>query len=440
MIYQRIARSAIGLILIFTFGTVLPFGEETSSSGGLLACEADDGGLILPEGFCAVIVVDNIGHPRHIDVAANGDIYVRNRGSRDRDSRVPGEGVVALRDTNGDGRAEIVERFADHYGTGLELRDDYLYVSTSMEVFRYRMTGGDLLPSGPRELLVSGFPEQRGHSDKAFAFDENGHLYVNVGAPSNSCQAQARTAGSVGRQPCPQRERQASVWQFDADRLDQTQLDNGHQFVQGTRNILGLAWDPTTRALFAMQHGRDSLATLFGIYFSDEESAELPSEELLELREGADFGWPYCYYDHLRGARILAPEYGGDGQTVGDCGQYDRPLVAFPAHWAPHDLLFYTGDQFPARYVEGAFVVFHGSWNRAPLEQGGYQVVFAPRRNGEFTGDWETFVDGFAVESPLISPRDAVHRPAGVAQGPDGSIYITDDTGGRVWRIVYTGS
>ena len=129
MIYQRIAWSAIGVVLVFTFGTVLPFGEETSSSGGLLACEADDGGLILPEGFCAVIVVDNIGHPRHIDIAANGDIYVRNRGSRDRDSRAPGGGVVALRDTNGDGRAEIVERFADHYGTGLELRDDYLYVS-----------------------------------------------------------------------------------------------------------------------------------------------------------------------------------------------------------------------------------------------------------------------------------------------------------------------
>ena len=136
---------------------------------------------------------------------------------------------------------------------------------------------------------------------------------------------------------------------------------------------------------------------------------------------------------------MLAPEYGGDGQAAGDCAQYNAPLVAFPGHWAPNDLLFYTGDQFPPRYRDGVFVVFHGSWNRAPLEQGGYQVAFAPRAGGAFVGDWETFADGFAVTSPLMSPGEAVHRPSGIAQGPDGSIYVTDDVGGRVWRIVYTG-
>ena len=166
-----------------------------------------------------------------------------------------------------------------------------------------------------------------------------------------------------------------------------------------------------------MQHGRDSLATLFGAYFDDAESAELPSEELFRLRDGADFGWPYCYYDHFLGRRVLAPEYGGDGEAEGDCGRYERPLVAFPGHWAPHDMMFYTGGQFSDRYREGAFVVFHGSWNRAPMEQQGYQVAFAPRRDGEFTGEWETFAEGFAAVSPLVTPRDAVHRPAGIAQG-----------------------
>ena len=144
--------------------------------------------------------------------------------------------------------------------------------------------------------------------------------------------------------------------------------------------------------------------------------------------------------NHFQGKRVLAPEYGGDGHEVGDCGQYDEPLVAFPGHWAPNDLLFYTGGQFPERYRQGAFLVFHGSWNRAPLEQGGYQVAFAPRANGQFTGDWEMFAGGFAVVSPLMSPGDAEHRPSGIAQGPDGSIYVTDDVAGRIWRIIYTGS
>jgi glucose/arabinose dehydrogenase len=124
---------------------------------------------------------------------------------------------------------------------------------------------------------------------------------------------------------------------------------------------------------------------------------------------------------------------------VDACDQYSEPLVAFPGHWAPNDLLFYAGTQFPVRYQSGVFVVFHGSWNRAPLEQGGYQVAFAPRENGEFTGNWETFADGFTGVTPLMAPQDAVHRPVGIAQGPDGSVFVTDDVGGRIWRIFYTG-
>ena len=136
---------------------------------------------------------------------------------------------------------------------------------------------------------------------------------------------------------------------------------------------------------------------------------------------------------------MLAPEYGGDGLEVGDCAQYSEPLVAFPGHWAPNDLLFYTGDQFPEQYRNGVFVVFHGSWNRAPLEQGGYQVAFAPRANDEFTDDWQTFADGFKGATRLMAPQDATHRRVGIAQGPDGSVFVTDDVGGRLWRILYTG-
>ena len=152
-------------------------------------------------------------------------------------------GVVALRDADGDGRAEVVQRFSDHYGTGLQLRGDYLYLSTTTEVYRYRMTPGELVPRGEAELIVSGFPEQRSHAEKTFAFDESDNLYVNVGAPSNVCM-ENRRPGSPGQEPCPQRVRQASVWRFDADSAGQTQESEGHQFVTGTRNIVAIAWDP----------------------------------------------------------------------------------------------------------------------------------------------------------------------------------------------------
>ena len=401
-------------------------------------CDPDNAGLTLPDGFCALVVADELGRARHLDVSEAGDLYVRLRGAADETG-----GIVALRDADEDGRAEIQERFGDHYGTGLELRGDYLYVSTVGSILRYRLTEGQLAPDGPPETIVEGFPEQRSHSAKGFTFDDSGSIYVNVGAPSNVCQERSRTRPSLGQQPCPQLERQAGVWRFDAERPGQTQEQDGHHFVTGTRNIVGLAWDPNGTGLYAMQHGRDSLHSLWfeqHEHFTDEVSAEVPSEELLHLEDGANFGWPYCYHDPLQGHRILAPEYGGDGKAIGDCDQYSEPVVAFPGHYAPDDLLFYTGDQFPERYRGGVFVAFHGSWNRAPLPQGGYQVAFVPFAGGKPTAEWETFANEFAGVGPVMGRGTAVHRPVGLAQGPDGSLYVSDDVGGRIWRIVYAGA
>ena len=228
------------------------------------------------------------------------------------------------------------------------------------------------------------------------------------------------------------------VQRFEAEPLGQTQEADGYKFVTGTRNIVGLAWDHSTTAMYAVQHGRDSLATLWE--FSQEDSAEIPSEELLRLEDGSNFGWPYCYHDRFQKKRVLSPEYGGDGHKVDDCGDFERPLVAFPGHWAPNDMHFYGGEQFPAEYRNGAFVVFHGSWNRAPLPQGGYQVAFVPMQDGEFTGEYEIFAGGFAGEDTPMQPQNAAHRPVGIAEGADGSLYVSDDTDGTIWRIVYRGS
>ena len=167
-------------------------------------------------------------------------------------------------------------------------------------------------------------------------------------------------------------------------------------------------------------------------------NAELPAEELQEIEQGADYGWPYCYFDPLLNRRVEAPEYGGDGRAVANCAGYARPVATFPAHYAPLDLLFYSGTQFPAEYRNGAFVAFHGSWNRSPLPQAGYNVMFQPLNENVSTGTAHVFADGFAG-TPQPSPGNAQHRPVGLAEGPDGSLYVSDDSGGRIWKISFTG-
>jgi glucose/arabinose dehydrogenase len=431
-----IAAGAMALVACGPEGTG---GGEMAHAPAPLACEPDLG-ITLPDGFCGVVFANNLGRARHIAVNDNGDVYVATQAPRgrrgDTGTPPPRPPIRALRDTDGDGRADVEEDFGDQPGgTGMGIHDGFLYFSTPSTVYRYALSG-ELLPAGPAEVIVGGFPDQRQHDSKPFTFDDEGHIYVTVGAPSNACQQEAREAGSPGLDPCPQRDRQAAIYRFDAVTPEQSQQEHGVVYARGIRNAMALDWNRETGRLYAVQHGRDSLAGLWPEHFDDEQSAELPSEEFMIVDEGADFGWPYCYWDHLQGRRVLAPEYGGDGEEVGRCAQYGEPIVGFPGHWAPNDLVFYEGDQFPARYRGGAFIAFHGSWNRSPLPQEGYRVVFVPLRSGMPTDDWETFADGFAGEPP-IQLANVTARPTGLAVGPDGSLYIVDGQRGKIWRIVY---
>ncbi len=190
--------------------------------------------------------------------------------------------------------------------------------------------------------------------------------------------------------------------------------------------------------LFATQHGRDQLGENWGNLYTPKQGADLPAEVLVELKKGADFGWPYCYYDQHQKKLVLAPEYGGDGgKAVGRCAQKSLPVANFPAHWAPNDLAIYQGNLFPKAYRGGAFIAFHGSWNRAPQPQGGYNIVFQSLKDGKAAGDYVVFADGFA--GAFIEPGRAAHRPSGLAVGTDGALYIADDQHGRVWRVTYAG-
>lgn len=429
--FRNLLIVLLGLSLVWTTGCKGPSGNGQGALAGL-KFDSANGGLKLPEGFNVVVVAEDLGKARHLVVRDNGDIYVALN------SRKGGGGIAALRDTNNDGQADMIKYFGDYDGNGIGIHDGYLYFASDTSVVRYKLREDELLPDPQAELIAS-FPVQHEHSAKSFAFDGSGNMYVNVGAPSNACQVEDRTKGSPGQQPCPLLEFHAGIWRFDANQPGQTQQNGGYRYSTGLRNCVALAWNPHVDKLYAAMHGRDQLAQLFPQYYTEEESAELPAEEFLLLKDSANYGWPYVYYDQRQQKLMVAPEYGGDGKTPADSGKYEDPIMAFPGHWGPNGLLFYTGHQFPADYLNGAFIAFHGSWNRAPLPQQGYKVVFVPFNGDHPSGDYQVFADGFKGADTLKSPGDAKHRPVGVAQGPDGSLYISDDAGGTIWRVVYTG-
>jgi glucose/arabinose dehydrogenase len=388
------------------------------------ACAPDNGGLRLQPGFCATIFADGLSGPRHIAVAPNGDVYVALGGGRN-----GGGGVLALRDDNGDGKADHQESFGSTGGSGIAVSGGWVYFAPNDRVVRWRLAPGRLAPAGEPETIVSGLPTG-GHTAKTIVLDGRGGLFVNLGSRTNACQVADRQAGSPGHDPCTETDGRAGIWRFDANRANQTQA-NGQHYARGIRNAMGLAFSGAQ--LYATQHGRDQLHDNWPALFDDRKSAENPGEEFIAVSQGDDFGWPYCFYDVDQHRLVLAPEYGGKGNDVGRCAQKKAPVAAFPGHWAPESLAFYTGTRFPAKYRGGAFIAFHGSWNRAPLPQEGFRVTFVPMTGGR-AGTPETFADATPAGGGEPS-----HRPMGLVVAPDGSLYVTDDAGGRIWRIFYTG-
>ena len=422
---------AIAILFLFS---------QCKNHEGLPPAAPGNGGLFLPDSFDAVVVADSTGRARHIAVNANGDVYVKLR------SPAP-KGLLALRDENNDGRAETREVFGDYkdegeYGTGMRIYNGYLYFATAGEVYRMKLTGDDLVPDSKVELIMKddykNDPHKYEHIAKPITFDNNGHLYVQFGAPGDVCQELDRIPGAPGQNPCPQLEEHGGVWQFDANKLNQTQKD-GKRYATGIRSIVGMDWNHADNALYALQHGRDDLHRTWPALYTPWQSAVLASEEFLKVTEGSDAGWPYYYYDHMQKKKLLNPEYGGDGKKTGDGDKLNQPLIGFPGHWAPNDLLFYTGNQFPERYKNGAFIAFHGSTIRAPYPQAGYFIGFVPFKNGVPSGEFEVFADGFAGVDTIINTSDADYRPMALAMGPDGSLYIGESEKGKIWRVMYRG-
>ncbi len=402
--------------------------SNDSTKTGKAALEADSS-LVLPSGFSATKVVTDLGRARHIVIARNGDVFVKLEKLKD------GKGIYRLHDSNGDGTFDQVTGFGNYIGTGIAIKNGYLYASSNTEVFRYKLDEkSGIVDEASVQKIVTGLVDKGQHNSKSLALDNAGNIYVNIGAPSNGCQVQDRTKGSPGMDPCPLLETAGGIWQFKVDQLNQS-YQQGVRYATGLRNVVGLDWNNEVNDLYVIPHGRDMLHQFYPELFDAKAGAENPAEEMFRIKKGSDCGYPYCYFDNDKKQKLLNPEYGGDRIKVGRCEDKEKSIIQFPGHLAPNALLFYTGTKFPEKYHNGAFIAFHGSWNRSPEPQAGYFVVFVPFKNGLPSGAWEVFANGFAGSNI----NRAKYRPCGLAQAPDGSLFVSEDNNGTVWKIDYKG-
>ncbi|MDO1512870.1 PQQ-dependent sugar dehydrogenase [Maribacter confluentis] len=413
----------------FLFGTTLALTllflackSETKPSVKTVSNETN---LKAPDGFSVHEIGKDLGAVRHLTVSKNGDIYANRSVLKD------DKAIVLLKDTDKDGTIDEQQYFADVPGTGILVKDNYLYASSNSAVFRYRLNDNQEVtdPENP-EKIVDGLIDMGADNAKPFAIDNNDNLYVTIGSWNDACRDNDASGGMM---PCAILDSAGGIWKFKADELNQSFAD-GSRYVTGIKNAVGITWNFKTNSLFATDHGRGGLHNFYPELYTQKQDGELPAETLYEIKEGDNAGWPSTYFDPIKNKRVLAPEYGGDGDKEGEIDAIE-PLMAFPAHLGPNDLLFYTGNMFPEKYRNGAFIAFH---NQSPELKIGFLVAFVPFKDGKPSGKWEIFLDNFAGYD-LKNPEGGtlLHRPCGLAQGPDGALYVCDDFGGSIFKITY---
>ena len=324
-----------------------------------------------------------------------------------------------------------------HGGTGIWLYKNWLYAEIDDKIVRYELKSGEVAPTGKPETIVSGMPINGDHPMRPFAIDSQGNLFVSMGSVTNACEEQNRMPHSPGRNPCTELDTNAGIWRYDANKtgpgiLAQGTVRHWHTQRRGLRLRLhrGACSSPNMAATSCMRTGPN--------FIRRSKVSSLPAEEVVMLKEGVNYGWPTCYYDDAQKKLVLAPEYGGDAAR--------RSAIAINS--IRRSRLFRpTGRQTISRSTKARSFrratkeapsspsTAHGTERPAP--QGGYNVVFQPLSDGKPSGDYIVFADGFAGAATRTQAGPRIARLGG--GGPDGTLYITDDKAGRIWRVTYVG-
>jgi glucose/arabinose dehydrogenase len=396
-------------------GTVAPGGQlvpphAPEERGGLIVVEAENATvrpesrelsearlaqLRAPAGFRVGVFAEGLENPRGIRVDANGNIYVAEREAGR---------VRLLRDTNGDGRADVSRVVAEGLGEGLSgvhglaIRADRLYMVTERELYSAPIGADGSL--GERTLHIDDIPAGGQHPNRTMEFGPDGMLYLSIGSTCNACVEPIEEHATLVRID-PQ------TWQREI-------------FAEGLRNTIGFGWHPVGGELYGFDHN------------SDGRGNDWPPEKLNRIFEGRHYGWPFCGGQREPDWHVPADPDEMSRQEF--CAQTEPPVLTYTAHAAPMQMVYYTAEQFPTRYRNQAFVTMRGSWNRNP--PAGYEVVQVMfDQTGNPIGI-ESFVSGWLLEGG----RAHFGRLMGIAQAQDGTLIVGDDENGVIYRISYEGA
>jgi len=374
---------SVPLCVLFAWFLVCPYLAQTNVS--TIASPAGVSSLRVPPGFQVNLFASGLNGPRFIRFGPDGLLYVAERSANR---------VVTLADRDRDGTADLQSVFAGQLQRphSLVYHKENWYVGVPDGVIRLADRDGDGVAE-QRQVLIDNYPTG-GHSTRTVEFLPDGRMVVSVGSSCNVCDESDP--------------RRAAVVVYDGLRATGERV-----FARGLRNAVGLAVHPESGELWATNNGRDMLGD------------DLPPEAVYIVRDGLDYGWPRCH-----NATIEDPDYGGPGS----CVDVAAPVVNMQAHSAPLGLVFYTGKAFPEEYRGDLFIAFHGSWNRSVPT--GYKVVRLQLDGSRPKGPVEDFATGWLNEPE----QSALGRPVGLAVGPDGALYVSDDKAGLIYRISYKGA
>lgn len=384
----------------------------------------------VPEGFCATLFADGVGPARHLAVNKSGIVYA----GLWREAQRAG-GILALRDTTGDGVADERFPFGVEGGSGIAIRDSLLFHASWSTIYRYTLRDGEPVPKGEPVRVVTGMPETE-HGARSITLGRGRSLYLNVGVPSNACERNYPARDFRGQEPCEELRTGGGIWLYDALGTDQG-FSESSRYATGLRHTVALAFR-SSGELYGAPHGIDHLDRWWPqAGYTREQAASIPSETLFRIDSAQDYGFPYCMHDPRSNRMILTPAYAQAPSFGERCANVPKPVVTFRAHSAPLAMVFYESKQFPQRYRDGAFVALHGSLFHAPLAPAGYSVAFVPSSTLKAGGPVETFAKG--AGRSIRNPLTQAIRPSGLAIDSTGALYFSDDNSGRIWRVRWIG-